>query len=478
MCVTRVADGRHGAKRGDYATSKRQRGSDAPRDKSAARRAARRQSAATQQMLASWNRADEITKALPWAPGAEPDLYSLELGLSHTADRRCRPRVDVLVLGEVERERARLQAAAAGSCGSSYAAYRRYVVEGPGWREDRMVCQRRCGTRACEHCDAEIRRRECARVEGNWRLFVTLGVPAARMTCRQAWHRIRRARALLFKRLERHAARRDAWAVRVWDEDVETAREMRATAKPGRRRKSPLDYAWVLEPHVSGYPHLHFVLNACSIYYPWLKKVWSECIGREVRWIKVKTIYDSDGTCRYLSKYLSKSVFSLDLCAVMYRQRMWATSVPQRREKRSEWIEEGGTTPERAKQEARDPSRWTREEGFVLEAGKEGCFQVWARGWGRSTPAELDTMADYVWPAIEAAMLRERKSRDKRERQVSLWPAFDLLLEAAGTFLAFPGSLTKAVKVVLTCARAGLRRQRQEEAQRRRYIDNNQNESC
>ena len=469
MCLPRVADASHGAKRADCGRSDSRRGSDAPRDRSAVRRAARRQSAAIEQEVARDDEIRRLTEGCYAASGAASDVYSLELGSSHTGDRRRRHRVAGLVLGEVERERARLQATTAGACGSSYAAYRRYTVAGPGWREDRLVCQRRCGTRACADCDSEIRRRECARVEGDWRLFVTLGVPAARMTCRQAWHRIRRARALLFKRLERHAARSDAWAVRVWDEDAEAARERRAAAGLKRRRKNVLDYAWVLEPHVSGYPHLHFVLNACAVYYPWLKKVWSECIGREVRWIKVKTIFDASGTCRYLSKYLSKSVFTLDLCAVMYRQRMWATSIPQKHHTESAWLEERQTSSDQAASQTHAAFMWPGEDGFKHQSGKAGAYRLWTRWWGQETPRELNTMADYVWPAIEAERSREKREGRSQKASESLWPLFDLLLECAGTFLAFPGSLTKAVKVGLTCARASLRRIEREQHTHRSF---------
>jgi hypothetical protein len=46
--------------------------------------------------------------------------------------------------------------------------------------------------------------REAARCMGPWRQFVTLGFPPNGMSIRQAWHRVRRARALFIKRLERN----------------------------------------------------------------------------------------------------------------------------------------------------------------------------------------------------------------------------------------------------------------------------------
>jgi hypothetical protein len=210
VCVPRVPQ------RPDCVNPKRSRstaryqGSDGPRDRSATRRDRRRQvqEASTATIAAERWSALEATLAGP--DGAPAPLYSLELGSSHT-NRRTRPRYEALVLSDRQRERCRRMLEAAGSCGTSYGAFRRYIPgDGAGWTEERLVCQLKCGTRACADCDREIRQRECSRVEGPYRQFVTLGVPSAGLSIRQAWYRIRRARALLFKRIERHAARPDS----------------------------------------------------------------------------------------------------------------------------------------------------------------------------------------------------------------------------------------------------------------------------
>jgi hypothetical protein len=442
------------AKRGVSRDSLSQGGSDRPADRSAARRTARAASQAEDQRRHATQVECELWERLEGESLAPPDLYSLELGSSHTGGRRVRPRQASLILGEGERAYARHLAGAAASCGTSFAAYRRYTPGSSSWKEERLVCQRCCGTRACDECSKKMRERECSRVSGNWRLFGTVGVPAESMTCRQAWYRIRRARTLFFKRLERHAARRDAWAVRVWDEDVECAEKTRAAVAAGRVRQSPLDYAWTYEPHVSGYPHLHFVVNACALYYPWLKKVWGECIGREVRWIKVKIVTSADGICRYLSKYISKTIFTLDLCAVMYRQRMWATSLPVKKRQKGEWIEEVETNSEAAKAQAKRPEAWTNASDFVVTGGGNGLFTSWKKYWPMTDEVDAFLMARSMEHRADPERQRSQERQQKTARDPSLWPIFDLMLECIYRGFAAIGCLTKCVKVMETCASA------------------------
>lgn len=452
MCVPRVPRSPVDARERAHGASCARRGSDAPRDRSAARRAYRHARQVEENHLANQRAWEQLEAGLRSAPDAAEPLYSLELGSSHTRGRRVRPRQPHLVLGDVEREECRRRIATAASCGTSFAAYRRFSVAPAGIREDRLVCQRFCGTRACEHCDEQIRLRECARVQGRWRQFVTLGVPAAHLSCRQAWFRIRRARALLFKRLERHVERPDAWAVRVWDSDALFAWITRRATTQGRLRLSPLDYAWTLEPHQSGYPHLHFVLNTTFIHFGWLRKVWSECLGRNVRWIKVKDVWDSSGTCRYLSKYISKTTFTLDLCAVMYRQRLWGTSLPMPERKPAEWIEEAGTAPDAAKAQAERPDAWSAEDGFVVSGARAGRYATWSRTWspGDSGDAWLwRSMAEGRWDGPAA---RRPAGRPPSARGVSLWPLADLILEIVYRYMSVPWTLTRCVKVGQTFA--------------------------
>lgn len=431
MCVPRVPSRpgcvNHGRKR----TATKHSGSDGPEDRPSTRRERRRQSQEASTASIAAERWEAFIAGVAAGTGAPATVYSLELGSSHTG-RRIRPRCAGLILSERQRERCRRMLEAAGSCGTSYGAFRRFIPgEGVTWTEERLVCQLRCGTRACPDCDREIRLRECARVEGPYRQFVTLGVPSSGLSIRQAWYRIRRARALLFKRLERHAARPDSWAVRVWTDDATAARDHRARTSHGRKRVSEIDYAWVLEPHKSGYPHLHFVINTAYLDYRWLRETWSKCIGRTVRWCKVKPITCENGISRYLSKYLSKTVFTADLCAVMYRQRMWATSRPLQKRQNKGWIQEAETTCESARADAVDVEAMPADAGFVRTGGRMGRYATWRRTWTLDSDWAAWLMADETQRRYDPELQPKRErgpAPPNHSAEAAIW---DFLLERA-----------------------------------------------
>ena len=452
MCIASVPKRPDKCQSRTHAGRSSDSGSCSRNDRSKGRRQARQRHREDVQTIRAANRAARLEEARDAASGPSSWVSLLELCSSHTGGRRKRPRTRGLVLGNLERERLRRQLEVAGECGTHYGAFRRFFDRGPEMIEQRLVCQHLCGSRVCEQCDKAIRERECGRVSGSWRQFFTLGMPAGGMVVRQAWHRIRRARALLIKRLERHASRDDSWAVRIWQEDVEHALSLRANSKRARNRLCPLDYAWCIEPHHSGFPHLHFVLNTCYVNFDWLRAVWSDCIGRACRWMLAEQVWNEDGICYYLSKYISKTVLPVDLCAVMYRQRLWGTSLPMKEKPESAWMREADSTEGEAAYDSIKPEEWNREAGFSLEISSEGKYAIWSR----ATSLLDDAGAALAWErAAKHAMRPEKPDRVERPeewRVISEWPLFDLLLESAYIFLTKPGSLTFPVKVLHTCA--------------------------
>lgn len=343
-----------------------------------------------------------------YKPGRdEGPLYSLALCSTHTGGRRFRPRTAGLVLSPRERERCRQQIARASACGTAFSAFRRYVPTESGIREDRMVCQQKCGTRTCDECERAIRKRECWRVEGPWRQFYTLGCPPRGRSHQECWRVIAAARDKLWKRLERELALGNGRVIRVSEESAAAARAHRATVPRARVRRSPLDYAWTLEPHESGYPHLHFVANTEFVNWRWLKKVWGELVGASIEWMKCVEVFDADGTCRYLSKYISKTTFPPDLLALLYRQRMWATTRPLPKKALGEWLRERDTNEAMAAAQAGRPEDWGSEPGFRLQQSSRGRYAIWSRYFA------LEDGID-AW-----LFLRFTKHRWDQERQAS-----------------------------------------------------------
>lgn len=452
MLASNVADRPKRVKTGHGRSASRFSGSDAPRDRSKARRQYRkdRQDAALHaRRKHGWKATrDPLVKG----SGYDAPLWSIGLGSTHTGERRREPRQTRLILSDQQREVCRRGLAAAGACGSGYRAFRRYIKTPTGFKEERLVSQTFCGSRFCERCDAEIRRRECWRVEGGWRMFLTFGMPSAGLTPRQGWRRIRVALALLIKRLERHAGRPDSWAVRVWDEDADAASNHRAWTRFGRQRKSKLDYAWCLEPHVSGFPHVHMVVNACYIDYSWFRKVWSECLGMHCRWFLAKRVKSQDGICRYLSKYISKTVFTPDLCAVNYRRRMWATSRPLPPEKWPEWVAETETTPGQAADQAHEPAAFDARQGWTKTGGAAGRYQTWSRDWPLLDGIDRYLFERHVLWRFEEDRRCHVRPRSPPESEESWAPIADLLTYVAYKYISGQWTLTGLDKVGHTFA--------------------------
>lgn len=359
----------------EYDASSAETGSAQPIDRSKRRRQARR----SVDLLTP----QEIIQTR-FDPELEPlsEVYLLELASTHRRGRRCLPRQSAVVLSNEEREAARRTLLSVASCGKSYRPMVRYDIGPGGIKETRAVIQERCHQRWCSTCGDEMRRREAARVEAGWRLFVTCGVPDRLSEVSASWRRIRRARAKLIKELEREASDPCSWRVRLWPEDIAASQERQEASGKERQRLCPLDYAWVLEPHQTGYPHLHLVLTACFVDYRWLKALWSRCIGSPCRWLYVATVSSPAGVCRYLSKYISKSQFSLDLCAVMRGQRMWGTSLPLKKKGPREWWDERATSFQKAGEEVENPEEFGTKDGWKLESAKVGAYAVWTRQTG------------------------------------------------------------------------------------------------
>src|ERR1700676_886291 len=51
----------------------------------------------------------------------------------------------------------------------------------------------------------------------------------------------------------------------------------------------------------------------------------------------MKPVYDRNGICRYLVKYLTKAAFPDHILAVLYRKRLWGRSNTPSRKKSSGW---------------------------------------------------------------------------------------------------------------------------------------------
>lgn len=299
-------------------------------------------------------------------------------------DRRVTPRHSGVLLSQVERARVREMTVRALGCRSQVVSLRRSVAGQGSVAEQRLVMAVPCGTRMCEPCDAERRKREAGRVQGHWRLFWTVGIPSGSHAAAASWREMGRWTTALFRELRRELASGAGENVRLEDEDRERVRVMNEALPEGKRKAAALQYAWCLEPHLSGWPHLHFVTNASFIRHSWFKALWGRIVGAQIRWAKYKTVKDQDGVCRYLSKYISKTTFSPDITSIMYRRRQWASTVPKPEVKRSGWTLEDETEGRDLFLETVEPDAVARSQGWTVKLGKVGEYAMYERVFSES----------------------------------------------------------------------------------------------
>jgi hypothetical protein len=447
MCMPRIATVQSGVKLSslgrdqvEHQDDEQGDGSDSNLDVSAARRARRVRD--THEV----KRADSV-EAWELLEEELTGVYSLELGLTPHESRRRLPRQLGLELSEEERQRAREAIDTRASCGKSWGVYLRWDLVPGGMIQRRLACQKFCGLRACIRCDSERRKRQKRRMEGDWRLFLTLGHPGRNVSIQGAWTGLRRARDLLFKRLEAWAADPQEWRLRIWPHDARNAVEARKSSGRSRRRVSTLDYAWCLENHQSGYPHIHFCINACYINYEELKALWSRCIGQECKWCKGIVVWSKGGICHYLSEYVSKCSLTVDLCAVLYRQRLWGTSLEMEDAGSPRWWSDNTASSNEAALLVKHPEIIHETSNWKLDGAKEGSYAAWSRTWGCSVECAVQMAVAIPIGARAFQADVKRKSRPPPEWSMARTLLWNWYRWRLGIYLACGTSLTDYVKV-------------------------------
>lgn len=298
-------------------------------------------------------------------------------------ERRVTPRHEHIRLSDSERVRVRQMTAKALGCRVAMVSMTRSADKGSSVVQSRLVMAVPCGTRMCEVCDAERRKREAARVEGHWRLFWTVGVPSGAWRADVAWRLMGTWVKALFRELRRELASGEGARVRVGEDERERIAALNAARRVGARKAALLQYAWCLEPHISGWPHLHFVTNAEFVNFDWLKAVWGRIVSAEIRWARFEKVTDRDGICRYLSKYISKTTFSPDITAIMYRRRQWASTVPKPKVAKVGWELETETKARDLFLETVEPDAVARVEGWEAKLARPGEYALFERVFSR-----------------------------------------------------------------------------------------------
>jgi hypothetical protein len=208
----------------------------------------------------------------------------------------------------------------AGWCGTRSAIVERRLPAA-GVEIERAVVPLACGTRRCEACFTRIRSHAGQRLRGPWTQFLTLTTPHVKGRRLHHWRRASEWATKFFTRLRDIARKGQRRCVCRRSESDPDHVEMRIDGEK-------FHYAWVVEPHQTGWPHWHCVHNAAFLCDNFVRTVWASVTGSEMVLTKRKQVHTRNGVCRYLVKYLTKAVYSDDILAILYRKRLWASTMP------------------------------------------------------------------------------------------------------------------------------------------------------
>jgi hypothetical protein len=271
-------------------------------------------------------------------------------------ERRVRPRAASIALSPTERRSAHDLLERAAVCGSQCAVLSRQTVTG-GSREV-MVMRMGCHARSCDRCMVRIREGHRSRVIGPWQQLLTLGVPSGEVTARVAWGEIHRSIGKFVHYL------RDS--LRDGSNDVRVA------------GGGKLEYAWVIEAHESGYPHVHMAHNL-----EWLDRgaairAWARATGLGVRGIHQERVRDKSGTSRYLVKYMTKARLTLDVLVLLAGKHLIGSTIRRKKEDRELWdllrIEKFRS----AESMLMGSDEWMRKVGCVVKSRVESMWSIWS----------------------------------------------------------------------------------------------------
>lgn len=302
------------------------------------------------------SRSESRIKGLSAGPYQRPD---------HLAERRERHRYLNLTLTEPERARVRVSERRREFCRHSWIELRRVSASPSGRTEHRRLMPIPCGLRGCERCAERRRRDNSLRAQGPWKVTVTLTLPRDR-PLREQWESMPRWVSRYCAAL-RGAARRDREEFQL--------------------DGGKLDYAWALEAQKDGTPHAHLVFSAGWIPASWSIETWNRITGCVMAWQRIEQIRDRSDMCRYLCKYIVKAGLSDDVLAILYRRRLFASTMPASSSGTLGWEVVGPIGEVEASSQCDDPEGWARWSGGwrVAWSGPGGAE------WTRDVPKEAES---------------------------------------------------------------------------------------
>jgi len=289
----------------------------------------------------------------------------------------------------------------ASLCCSATAVLQRHLPAA-GEHIERMAVPLRCRTRECAPCAQVIADHAKVRMEAPWRQLVTLTLRQDATSEAHTWRHVSRWVSKLMTKLHK-IARRGTKVCKCFERRHD--HEHSNIIADGE----PFKYAWVIEPHKKGWPHVHIAWTPRYVCYGLLRELWWEVTGIEGSGTWTEKLKDVWKIPYYLSKYLSKGRFSTRLLALMWRRRLWASNVkrPERVDLGYKLIEIQKGSRAQLSLDTSQPPLVRDESGWVAEShrwwfveGKSGNWNKW-----EITSADADSasigLREEVWRVAE-----------------------------------------------------------------------------
>lgn len=213
-----------------------------------------------------------------------------------------------------------------------------------------------CRSRVCAECNAKTRKKQESRVKGPWKQLLTLGLPKKEVSVRRAWERIHK-----WIRAFCHFIRDGLRMRRRW-----------ARVEGGGK----LEYAWCIEAHKSGWPHVHIVHNLGYLKRGRAMRAWKRITGLRVKRIHQAVVRDQSGASRYLCKYIAKGGISPDVLVLVRWKKLVHSTLRKPKASASGWELLRMVDREKARDLLSGRSRELAELGYVADGWSDS---VWAR---------------------------------------------------------------------------------------------------
>jgi hypothetical protein len=211
-------------------------------------------------------------------------------------------------------------------CGGTFLYLRERYLADDGTVGVKMIrCS--CGLRSCPKCSRASLAHRQDRLKGPWVITGTLTFPQRGISKEMRLRDVTRIVGAFFKRL-RDAHRHESPSIRI---------------------RGHLDYAWVVELHKSGHPHVHWCSTADRIEWRWIFNTWRDLLGVSYVKVAVDKIRKPRALNAYLCKYLSKDGMLPEALAVIGNQRLYACTLKAEPRARGSWSIEQWCTIEKAR---------------------------------------------------------------------------------------------------------------------------------